>query len=32
MKNIKSGQNSLFLIQRQNRDSEVTLYKSIKSN
>ena len=32
MKNIKSGQNCLFLIQRQSKDSEVTLYKSIKSN
>lgn len=32
MKNIKSGQNCLFLIQRQSKNSEVTLYKSIKAN
>ncbi|MBT3795882.1 Do family serine endopeptidase [bacterium] len=29
---IKSGQNCLFLIQRRSKNSEVTLYKSVKSN
>ena len=29
---IKSGQNCLFLIERRSKDSEVTLYKSVKSN
>ncbi|NSW88211.1 Do family serine endopeptidase [bacterium] len=32
LKKIKSGQNCLFLIQRKNKDSELTLYKSVKSN
>jgi serine protease Do len=32
MKGIKIGQNCLFLIQRRTKDSEVTLYKSVKSN
>ena len=31
IKKIKSGQNCLFLIQRTNKDGEVTLYKSIKA-
>lgn len=32
IKSINKGDNCLFLIQRKSRDSEVTLYKSIKSN